>query len=215
METTLQPGNAAALFAAMAVLAAVPSVSVLAVTARAASAGFAHGAATALGIVAADILFVLLAVFGLVLLIEALGDAFVLVEYAAGGYLVWLGVRQWRARSRGPGRGDGDGASLAGSFLTGLLLTLGDQKAVLFYLGFLPAFLDLDALTTWDVGLVAAITLCAVGGVKLGYAYAADRAGARLGGDAGRALTGLAAAVMVGAGLWLVVAAVSGGAGGG
>ena len=199
----------------MAVLAAVPSVSVLAVTARAASAGFAHGAATALGIVAADILFILLAVFGLVLLVAALGDAFVLVEYAAGGYLVWLGVRQWRARSRGPGRGESDGTSLAGSFLTGLLLTLGDQKAVLFYLGFLPAFLDLDALTALDVGVVAVITLCAVGGVKLGYAYAADRAGARLGGEAGRAMAGLAAVVMAGAGCWLVIVAAIGDPAGG
>jgi threonine/homoserine/homoserine lactone efflux protein len=47
----------------MIVLAIVPSVSVLAVTARAAAFGFTHGMFTALGIVVADILFILVAVY--------------------------------------------------------------------------------------------------------------------------------------------------------
>lgn len=44
-----------ALFVAMLILAAVPSVSVLTVTAKAASAGMLHGALTAAGIVLGDI----------------------------------------------------------------------------------------------------------------------------------------------------------------
>lgn len=74
-------GNWLALFGAMAVLAAVPSVSVLAVAARSVSDGFAHGAATAMGVVVGDVLFILLALFGLALLAEAMGDLFFLVEW--------------------------------------------------------------------------------------------------------------------------------------
>ena len=57
--------------------------------------------------------------------------------------------------------------------MTGLLVTLGDQKAVVFYLGFLPAFIELGTLSHPDIGAVLASAVLAVGGVKLGYAYAA------------------------------------------
>lgn len=51
-------GNWIALFGAMAVLAAVPSMSVLTVAASV-SAGFAHGAVAAMGVVVGDVLFIL------------------------------------------------------------------------------------------------------------------------------------------------------------
>lgn len=88
-----------AMSGALALLAAVPSVSVAAVVARAASAGFAHGALAALGIVAGDILFILAAIFGLVLLTEALGDVFAWVRLLGGAYLLWLGVTLLRSRT--------------------------------------------------------------------------------------------------------------------
>lgn len=77
MDASLGWFDIGAMSVAMALLAAVPSVSVATVVARAASAGFTHGALVALGIVAGDILFILAAIFGLVLLAEALGDVFV------------------------------------------------------------------------------------------------------------------------------------------
>ena len=60
----------------MVVLAVIPSVSVLAVSARAAAFGFSHGLFTALGIVAGDIIFILVAVYGLVFIAEAMGEQF-------------------------------------------------------------------------------------------------------------------------------------------
>jgi threonine/homoserine/homoserine lactone efflux protein len=81
----------------MIVLAIVPSVSVLAVTARAAAFGFSHGLFTALGIVVADILFILVAVYGLALIAEMMGDQFRLIQYLGAAYLIWLGISLWRA----------------------------------------------------------------------------------------------------------------------
>lgn len=195
----------AALFAAMAVLAAVPSVSVLTVTARAASLGFVHGAFTALGVVAGDLLFILLALFGLALLVEALDGLFGLVRLLGGACLIGLGVALWRS---GTGRAAGAqavGASLPASFLTGLLVTLADQKAVLFYFGLLPAFVSLDALTRLDVAAVSATAILAVGGVKLGYAYAAHRAGLLIGAGAGRAMNRAAAGLLFATGLFVIL----------
>jgi threonine/homoserine/homoserine lactone efflux protein len=64
MESSLTVSSIAALFAAMIVLASIPSVSVMAVSARSATSGFIHGAFTALGIVVGDIIFIILAIYG-------------------------------------------------------------------------------------------------------------------------------------------------------
>lgn len=204
MTVQLSPANLLALFGAMAVLAAVPSVSVLAVTARAAALGFAHGVYTTLGIVAGDIVFILIAVLGLAVLAETFGDWFFLVRYAGGLYLIFIGVVLWRSA---PSQREHAGESITGSplasVLVGLFITLGDQKAILFYLGFFPAFIDLAALSVLDVGLVMLTATVTLVGVKLVYAGLAARAGLRLGPAAGRWMNRLAGGVMVVVGLWL------------
>jgi threonine/homoserine/homoserine lactone efflux protein len=204
MESTLNVSKILALFGAMAVLAALPSVSVLAVTAKSVSSGFLNGVFTAIGIVVGDIIFILFAVFGLVLLVETLGSAFFLIKYVCGAYLIWLGVSLGRSRSQQMQHKEDTGSSLLGSFMTGLLIALGDQKAVLFYMGFLPAFLDLTKLTYTDISLLILVTLCAVGGVKIGYAYAADRASIFLGGRTLGAMNIVAACIMVMAGILIM-----------
>lgn len=198
-----------ALFAAMAVLAAVPGLSVLVVSVRAATLGFPHGAAAAAGVVAGDLLFILLAVYGLALLLEALGETFYVVEYLGGAYLVWLAIYLWRPQQplrteEGPQQ-----ESLFASFLAGLLLTLGDQKAVLFYLGFLPAFVELESIRLVQVAVIAAVTVVAVGGVKLIFAAVAAKAGAGMSAQPRQWLNRAAAAVMLAVGLFVIVRAAA------
>lgn len=176
MHITVTPGSMAALFIAMVILAAVPGVSVLMVTARSASLGFIHGVFTTIGIVSGDIFFILLAIFGLVILAETMGNAFVMIKYLGGGYLIYLGINFWWKRNSVTKDMDATESSLLSSFLAGLLVTLADQKAILFYLGFFPAFLDLSAITLLDTGTITGITIVAVGGIKIVYAYLADRA---------------------------------------
>ncbi|NJN46185.1 MAG: LysE family translocator [Candidatus Competibacteraceae bacterium] len=189
----------------MVVLAAVPSVSVLAVSARSASFGFVQGAFTALGIVVGDLLFIMLAIFGLALLVEAMGNFFFLVKYLGGAYLIWMGIAMWQARPTEVAHTQA--SSIRSSFMSGLLITLGDQKAVLFYLGFLPAFLDLHAMSYLDIGIASAVTILAVGGVKLAIAYAADRAGTFFGVKAGAKMTIAAACVMISVGVFVIIRA--------
>ncbi len=207
METSLTLGSMAALFAAMVVLAAVPSVSVLAVSARAATSGFVHGALTVLGVVVGDVLFILLAMFGLALLVEAMGSMFFLIKYLGGAYLIWLGVVLWRQGAAAAAAQAAENGALHSSFTTGLLITLGDQKAVVFYLGFLPAFIDLAMVTYVDAVHVILIAVLAVGGVKLVYAYVAARLGRQVSAVAGRVLNVLAACVMFSVGVALIVGA--------
>jgi len=206
LETTLTLAAVAGLLGTMIVLAMIPSISVLAVSARAAAFGFTHGMFTAFGIVVADILFILVAVYGLVFIAELMGDEFTLVKYIGGVYLIWLGISLWRADAKTRNSGEIGESSLGSSFLTGFLITLGDQKAILFYLGFFPAFIDLRRVTPVDTLLIILIAVISVGGAKLIYAWLADRASLIFRNTrAIRALNGFAALVMIAVGVALLL----------
>ena len=165
-----------ALFGAMLLLAFIPGVSVITVTARSAASGFAHGVSVAAGIVAGDIVFILIAIYGLALLADVLGSRFELVQTIGGVYLLWLGAALWRTRPDASGLQAETRASLLSSFLAGLSVTLADHKAILFYLGFFPAFVDLNAVSLADTVIILGITIVAVGGAKTVYAFLAARA---------------------------------------
>ena len=163
------------LFTTMFVLACIPGVSVLTVTARSAAHGFRNGVMTTAGIVLGDIVYILIAVYGLSILADTLGDRFLLVKYLGAGYLLWLGVGLWRSvADRDKVENSRNTTSLA-SFLAGLAITLADQKAILFYLGFFPSLINLTVITGADTMLIIAIASLAVGSAKLLYAHLAVR----------------------------------------
>ena len=64
---------------------------------------------------------------------------------------------------------------LSASFLAGLFLTLGDIKAIVFYASLLPMILNPAELNASGLILLIAVTVIAVGGVKLLYALSAGR----------------------------------------
>lgn len=188
----------------MLVLASIPSVSVLAVAARAAAFGFSHGLFATLGIIAADIIFILIAVYGLVVIAEVMGEHFAWIKYLGAVYLIWLGVSLWRTDFRSRHAETPPQSSRKSSFMTGLLITLGDQKAILFYLGFFPAFFDLSSLRPADTLILILLACVAIGGPKLVYAWLADRASLVFkNSGAVRGLNLLAASVMITVGVVL------------
>lgn len=176
MQSSLTLSNIVALFSAMVVLASIPSISVLAVSTRSATSGFIHGVFTTLGIVFGDIIFIIIALWGLSFLSDTMGNLFSLIKYLGSAYLFVLGVGLFRSKTQDFEVNQVVESSLISSFLTGLLITLGDQKATLFYLGFFPAFLDISQISYLDTLIIIAITIVAVGGVKLGYVFMANKA---------------------------------------
>lgn len=57
-----------------------------------------------------------------------------------------------------------------------LVTTLGNPKAILFYLSFLPAFFDFSQVSIFDAVILYVVATIALGGVMLGYAYVAHKA---------------------------------------
>jgi threonine/homoserine/homoserine lactone efflux protein len=160
----------------MLAVAIVPGPSDFLVVGRSLAAGFLHGALVTLGIIAADFLLIGVAILALGAIAAEVGALFYGIQAAGGMFLLGLGIATWRSESEGVGIGDHRSASWASSFSSGLLITLGDPKANFFYMGLLPAFLDLTIVSTYDVLTVMAAATAAVLLVKLSYAFLAARA---------------------------------------
>lgn len=165
-----------ALFTIMLTLAAIPSTSVALVVTRSATSGLWHGTAVSVGIVLGDLIFALLAILGLTALSELMGTLFLLIRYAAGVYLIWFGINLIRSRNQSIKlKRSLSTGGLVTSFLTGLLVTLGDVKAIFFYASLFPTFLELSTLGYTEIAWVLGVITVTVGGVKLTYAVLAKK----------------------------------------
>ena len=109
------------------------------------SHGMAHGPrggiAAALGISAADLVHTLCAATGVTALVAAWAPAFDLLRYAGAAYLVWLAWQAWRSggsTAGAPATSAGFGRIVRRAWLNNLV----NPKALLFFMVFLPQFVD-------------------------------------------------------------------------
>ncbi|MEQ8937458.1 MAG: LysE family translocator, partial [Gammaproteobacteria bacterium] len=163
------------LFAIMLALAAIPSASVALVVTRSATLGVTNGIAVSAGIVLGDLVFILLALAGLSVMAQAMGSLFMIIKYLGAAYLLWLGYTLLTAKStiEIPAQNPTGKRNLLASFLAGFMLTLGDIKAIVFYVSLFPVFIDLSSLQIADILIIVAVTVVSVGSVKLIYAFSA------------------------------------------
>jgi len=161
--------------AAMFLLAITPGPGVIATISRALASGFNNAAFVVLGIVLGDIIFLLLAIFGLSAIATILGDFFVVVKYLGGLYLLFLGYKILTSKDEETELKAVEELSWKKNFSTGLLITLSNPKVILFYLGFLPTFVNLQALTFFDILIISGIVTIVLGSVMLVYAYTASK----------------------------------------
>ncbi len=161
----------AGLSIAMFLLAITPGPGVFITVSKALASGFKNTLPVIAGIVVGDLIFLLFAIFGLALMAEKFETIFLIIKYAGAAYLIWLGVTLWRLH---PEKTE-ISASKKYRFLSGLSITLGNPKVILFYLGFLPTFVDLSALNGLDIISIAFIVFFILGAVMSFYAYSASR----------------------------------------
>ena len=155
-----------------------PGPATAAVMARAATRGWRAGLPFVAGLVVGDLVLFALAVAGLAALAAAYAPAFALLKWAGAGYLLWLAWRTWHAPVATPThvpRGAvpaGDGVRL---FAAGVLLPLGNPKAVGFYVAILPTVLSAQALTAVPALVLAALIATIWGATLIGYAIGGER----------------------------------------
>ena len=132
-----------AMFAmALVVWVLIPGPAIFAIVGRSLTSGFRSAVHLIVGILLGDLFYITIVLFGMAAIGRVLGDFFFIVRMFGACYLVVLGLRLWfknpafvneRNASKKPERYK--------SFLAGFSITLGNPKAILFHMGFLPRFL--------------------------------------------------------------------------
>lgn len=184
----------------------VPGADMAFVTAAAARAGRRDGLLAALGIGAGALFHILAAVVGLSAILASSQAAFAALKWVGAAYLLWLAVSM--LRSRGKASDAPRPPSGWRLFRAAMLVNLLNPKVALFFLAFLPQFVDpaaeVPALQILFLGLWFDLVGTIVNAV---VALAAAGAAARLRHVAwlGRAARGLGAAAMAGLAVQLVL----------
>ncbi|RYH08095.1 LysE family translocator [Tropicimonas sp. IMCC6043] len=120
----------------------IPGPATLLTVARATSSGVRVGIATGAGITAGDLVHTAFAIVGISAVIATSALLFSLVKYAGAAYLVFLGLRAILARSPS-GFGRASRVLTAGTaFRQAILAEILNPKTALFFLAFLPQFVQ-------------------------------------------------------------------------
>jgi threonine/homoserine/homoserine lactone efflux protein len=182
-----------------------PGPDMLYVAARGASEGRPAGVASALGIGAGTLVHITLVALGLAALLRAVPVAYLVVRVGGAAYLIYLGVRAIRSRGTLVLQRV-EPAPLRMVFRQGVITNVLNPKVALFFLAFLPQFVDPSrgnpVVQIVVLGLVFDVTGTLV---NLGVAVGASRAASRLRG-ASRArdiLQKVTGALFIGLGLRL------------
>lgn len=80
---------------AVFLFAATPGPAILACVAQALGSGFRSALALAAGVVLGDVIFLLMAIYGLAFISTTLERLFVGIRVVGGAYLLWMGWRMW------------------------------------------------------------------------------------------------------------------------
>ena len=155
---TLEFFDLALYAAAVLILFLTPGPVWVALLARAMSGGFKAAWPLALGVAFGDAIWPVLAIFGVSLVANEIDGIMAILRYVAAvvflvmGLLLFLKVENTLgndSRLTRPGMWAG--------FIAGVVVILGNPKAILFYMGVLPGFFDLTEVTLLD--LIAIVTV--------------------------------------------------------
>lgn len=130
--------------AASAVLLAIPGPTVLLVVSYALGHGRRATAATVAGVALGDFTAMTASMLGLGALLAASSALFVTLKWIGAAYLVYLGYKLWRApvRTDGPLAATEPEARAGRIFLHVYAVTALNPKSIVFFVAFLPQFID-------------------------------------------------------------------------
>lgn len=160
----------------------VPGPAVMYIVTRSATQGRTAGLVSVLGIHVGTLVHVVAAVIGLSAVLAASATAFTAVKLAGAVYLVWLGLEALRSAGASVDPTDGaTSASLRRVFVDGIVLNVLNPKTALFFLSFVPQFVDAN-------GSAATTQLLVLSAIFIGLGLITDGAYAVAGGWVGQRL---------------------------
>jgi threonine/homoserine/homoserine lactone efflux protein len=198
--------SAALVFAgALLINAGSPGPSVAALVARVVTRGLGSVLPFLAAMWIGELLWLALAVGGLSYIAEKFYTVFAILKYCGVAYLLYLAWMMWTA----PG-GDSDAAipespSALKLFISGMAITLGNPKIMVFYLALLPALIDVNAISFAGLMELLAVALAVLMFVDLAWALLAAWARRWIRSARARRITNRASATAMG-GAALVIA---------
>jgi threonine/homoserine/homoserine lactone efflux protein len=124
------------------VLLLTPGPAVLFIVARSVAQGRSAGLVSVLGIHLGTIVHIVAAAVGLSALVVSSALAFAIVKYLGAAYLIWIGIRTLLAKDPEPQAVEIPDEPLRRVFRDGFVVNLFNPKTAIFFLAFLPQFVD-------------------------------------------------------------------------
>lgn len=128
--------------AASAVLLVIPGPTVLLVISYALTQGRRAARATVAGVALGDFTAMTASMLGLGLLLAASAELFTVLKWIGAAYLVYLGLKMWRAPVGEPGQAEVSEVRPRRIFLHTYVVTALNPKGLVFFVAFLPQFLN-------------------------------------------------------------------------
>jgi threonine/homoserine/homoserine lactone efflux protein len=190
------------------IFAITPGPGVVAVLATSVSRGIPSGLVMTAGEVTADMVYLLVAMVSLAGLSHALSDVLAAVRILGGLYLCWLGIQTFRSPPIRQAQAPASARGLGLAYGTGFMVSITNPKVVVFYLSFLPLFIDLSALNVPGGAKVMAVMFVSVYLGPALVAVLAGRAGHLVTGErSGRIMNAVTGFLLIGVGTALVLTA--------
>ena len=146
-------------FGALVILFLTPGPVWIAIIARTVSGGVKSGMSLVLGVSLGDLLWPIMAYFGLGLLISLYSDILILVRYMAAIILVIMGIQTVLASRKGiKANDDLTKSGFFAGFTAGLIAVTANPKATLFYLTLLPSFFNFGEIGLTDLAIISGIS---------------------------------------------------------
>lgn len=161
---------------AMVGLWVIPGPVWVALTARALSGGMAGAWPLAVGVALGDLIWPFCAILGLAWVLSIYGDLLSVMRWVAAVVFIVMGLLLLRKPAAVPGADSRlTKPGVWAGFSVGVAAVIGNPKAILFYMGFLPGFFDLSRVTGWDIAAILAISALIPMIGNLGLALFLDR----------------------------------------
>ena len=136
---------------------ALPGPGIAIVISQTLAAGRKAGFAVIAGLIFADVVFLGIAFVELLAIAAAMGPMFQLVKYGAAAYLIWRGYKLIVATDSSVVVKTDQHGNLWQGVSLGLLATLSNPKAILFFGSLMPTLIDMTAVAVVDLVIMAGI----------------------------------------------------------
>lgn len=161
---------------ALFIAAVIPGPGITAIVARALGSGFRPTFFMGLGLILGDMIYLTAVILGLAFIAQTFTTAFMLIKIAGAAYLGYIAWKLWTSGLLPENIEASRPAGFGMSFLSGLLVTLGNPKTMLFYVALVPTLVDLQSIGLDEYGVLLAATFVVLLVVLVPYIALASRA---------------------------------------